>query len=259
MLVLGVVLTVGLSIASRSVTEVSVSTTQEEAARALEAAEAGVEKALGGEFGVGSFQGGVVADSSFAVSVSADSPVGQIYEVPYELVSGEAATVDLRGSGGGGGVTVCWGKNDTPETPAVEVILYYQVGTEVRVGRRGWDPESAVRGNSLNEGAVGVCPIEGKYKYSRSFTISELAGGSGPSDIYFLRVRMLYAASGQRLMVSRTGAGDLAAQGREIVSVGTVGMTEQKAVQRLRVADVNDDLPFMFDSVLFSGGSLVNQ
>ena len=41
-------MTVSLSIASRSATEVSVSTAQEEAARALAAAEAGVEAKLGG-------------------------------------------------------------------------------------------------------------------------------------------------------------------------------------------------------------------
>ena len=48
LLMLGVALTIGISIASRSTTEVEISTTQQEAARALEAAETGIEKALGG-------------------------------------------------------------------------------------------------------------------------------------------------------------------------------------------------------------------
>ena len=48
MMVLSVALTVGLSIATRSTNEVKVTSSQEESARALEAAEAGLEKALGG-------------------------------------------------------------------------------------------------------------------------------------------------------------------------------------------------------------------
>ena len=47
-LILGVIATVGLSIATRSTTELAVSTTVDESSRALEAAEVGLERYLGG-------------------------------------------------------------------------------------------------------------------------------------------------------------------------------------------------------------------
>ena len=123
LLILGVVTTVALSIASRSVSEVAVSTTQQESAQALAAAEAGVEATLGG-----------IAPPSIAGSTikvdSTPAPASRSLLVADALAAGQVATINLVDYGGNN-VQVLWDDANA----GLEAAYYYTQGGTTKVSR----------------------------------------------------------------------------------------------------------------------------
>ena len=97
LLILSVIVTVALSIASRSVTEVSVSTTQDESSRALEAAEIGLERYLGTQ--KAEQQNVDTIKASYNVPPPTDIGTKTSFAIPYDLEEGDVATIDLPVSG----------------------------------------------------------------------------------------------------------------------------------------------------------------
>jgi hypothetical protein len=183
-----VILTLVLSVVSRSITDIAVTTSEEEALRAFSAAEAGVEQALIQDAG---FTGGTPATGSVGVSQVDETageatfsylvdkyPTDQIleYVYPYDLASGESGTVWLipHGADGelddscggadpcydGNRVIVCWGRDllGSGAIPAVEVALVYEdPGTGVvEIARRGIDPDSSRRSSNSFVGPSGA-------------------------------------------------------------------------------------------------------
>ena len=221
LLVLGVALTVGLAIVARSVTEVNVSTVQDESARALSAAEAGIEQALGGVVVSG---GDTVGTAGDAFVVQTNSSTADVYVVAEELVAGETAIVNLTGSSFNGS-----GKNP------------FKVVLDGVIGGNGFD-------NTVNDGSL--CPPG--FSHSVQFGTQDLiAGGVTP---LFLRARLLYNGSTPQPVGFMVAAGSWSfpAQGEDIVSVGQAGGTTQK----ISVFKGTPDWLPMWDDAVFSGGSL---
>lgn len=224
LLILGVIMTVALSIASRSTTEVSVSTAQEEAARALTAAEAGVEAKLGGvtmeDIGVPVGNNG----STYTVALTDFGAVGTPLVLPQQLASGESVTVNLAGYAGGN-IGVCWGGTGSLET------VYYYGSPVVGVARNYFSP-------------VGTCTGYAGYHYQN---VSLAAG----SPKLFLKLKLLGNGSTEDQLVI-VPAANLPKQGDMITSVGQAGESARKV-------EVNkqDDKPDIFEEALFSGTSLV--
>lgn len=247
LLVLTVVMTVVLSIASRSTTDVSVSTAQEEGARALTAAEAGIEAELGG------------IDSPNATS----GPYGTGSEVVLEepLAAGEVGTIFLSDTSGNT-FKLCWGQgpNDT-NAPAIEVMLYYKdSGGAYKVSRNAYDAVS--RGNgfytaSYTAGGDTGC-LPGKiYVFSKSVVLSAdvNGGGLGMPLSYtpmFLRLRLLYNGANKHYVGVKDTNGTFPSQGQVISSVGQVGDVS-RTVQAFQ--PYGDAWPIL-DSAVFSASSL---
>ncbi|MBI2007488.1 MAG: hypothetical protein HYS83_02210 [Candidatus Blackburnbacteria bacterium] len=132
LLVMAVVLTIALSVASRSITDITVSQKEEESARAFSAAEAGVEQAIIGNTTAGSL------DSGAEYAIETGRIEGNEFIFPSLLSAGEVAPVwfvahDADGNQTcgssypcftGSSLTVCWGASGTPSdggtTPAVQ-------------------------------------------------------------------------------------------------------------------------------------------
>lgn len=245
-LILGVVMVVGLSIASRSVTEVNISTTQEESIRALEAAEAGIEETFGGVIvGVGGEGNIPTTNAKYNVS-NVNLGDDQYYEVPFLVDQGEAVTVDLTGYTGDE-IRVCWVKNDTQQ-PAVEAVLFYSDTGETIVGRAGYDAASPVR-SSFTAADAGGCGSLG-YGYSKNLLFSDLGMISGTPLV--LRVRPVYNENAVKLAFVAPAGSTIPVQAVDVVSTGQSGAT----VQKLHATITNWDLPAMFDMALFSGGEI---
>lgn len=150
---MSVVLTVVLSVASRSVSDISVSTVEENSLRAFSAAEAGVEEGLK-QFAV---SGSIIpvltpvplpGGGSYTLTAEQVVPednFGSSFIYPRPVKSGEAGTIwfvshdgnDLRcdlsdpffGCTTATQFRFCWGNslapNDNPQTPAVEISIFY--------------------------------------------------------------------------------------------------------------------------------------
>lgn len=195
LLTMSVILSVVLSAVSRSVTEVSVTSYEENATRAFSAAEAGVEQALLTGAGSGGLQ---ELDSSTKYNTTVSTPSGaREFRYPADLISGQSATFWFVSHNDTGALTcglgkpclqadrinICWGVPNTPagnpNAPAIEVSVFYDTNlikavsngnfSGVKVARRPYDPNS-VRRNSNNFFNITTgCKIAGtSYPYEFS-------------------------------------------------------------------------------------------
>lgn len=277
LLILAVVLTVAMSLASRSLTEVKVSTSDDETMRALEAAESGIERSLAGTINGGGLIVSETAPANNATYNVINNGVGgrvnDFYDVPFELSAGDVATVTLNGFsrpvppnppvpvvyGWSKQIRICWGVG-SGTTPAIEAMLYFQDGSgNVGVGRAGFDPDAArISAENHFSGAIasgGSCPQgpAGAYKYYVDANLKNDLGIVNNGTPLFLRIRVLYNTVPERVAVVPLANAVLPVQGTDTISTGTSG----ESVQKLHAFQANPDLPMMFDAALFSGGDLI--
>ncbi len=282
--VVAIGITVALAISSRSATEVTLSTTQDESSRALEAAQAGLERYLGGvPFpndvpGVGG--GDTITETNASYFVPTAGALGegqQSYRLPYLLIAGDTATIDMPGVGENySGVRVCWGNTGQPK---IEVAFYYCQRTSAQscnppitgqylVKRKGYDPAaSAAYTGFLDVNGTSACGTGVSFNHTVAIGFGNDSGNnidlpslsnnnSGRNRVFFMRIKMLGNGSvPQPLAIQLTGAGGtgLPRQAGIVESTGTSG----ESVQKIRATVTNLDLPPMFDSAVFSGTSIV--
>lgn len=274
LLVLAVVLTLGLSIASRGVTEVNVSTIEDESSRALDAAEAGVEAALGAIV----TPGPAVAVGSSSASYSLSTEISGAGEavVPAEKVrAGEVVSVFLSGHDANDNLVtddinafdrqlnICWGDSGSisQTTPAMEARLYYYAsGGGYGVTGLAYDPNgSRIAGNNFasvsGSGSGGPCVAGGR---TYAFWVSNLGlhtpglGMPVGAKPLVLRVKLWYNGdTGHFVGIEATGPGakNFADQGKTIISSGEAGLT----VRKLSVFQRYLDFPGVFDGPVYAG------
>lgn len=256
LLILAVIMTVGLSVASRSVTEISTSTTNDESARALAAAEAGIEAQLAGaaapNFG-----------TSGETSVTTTSSYGAGTEVALNepLAAGEVGTIFLSDGVNeytGNKFRLCWGQgaNDA-NAPAIEVMLYYKNGSVYGVARAAYDAQS--RGNFAPAVVGGSgCPIGRTYIFYKDINIPSDLSVPSSSTRLFMRVRLFYNGNTKHYVGVKDISTPVAnktfpGQGQVVNSTGQSGVTSRK----VQVFQQYPDLGSIFDSAVFSVTNLV--
>jgi Tfp pilus assembly protein PilX len=269
LLMLAVATTVGLAIVSRTITEVSISTTQEESARALAAAEAGIEAALSSVVASGTVTPLGSTGTTYTVS-SAPYGSGASIATSKPLTAGEVETIFLSAHDANGNlvaglnkytgstIRLCWGQNSNgndANAPALEATFYNQTAAGVvRVGHAAFDPNaSRISQNSFAAAsAASGCPTGKVYNYSTLLTLTGLGNYSLSESPLLLRLRLLYNGEvGHYIGVSAVG-GSLPVQGINIVSSGQAGTSTRK-VQLFQ--KFSDTFP-QFDNAVFSGASL---
>lgn len=252
LLSLSVVLTLVLFILSRSVTDVAVSSRQEESVRAFSAAEAGIERLLvtGANWTDGSI--------GYTAKVTGLAEGSTEYAYPIGLSSGDSATIwfmdhdpisgNLITAGGfrGTGMKVCWGNSGTSghslATPAIEVSVYYETTrgdlSTIKIARTAYDPFNATGTrlplNSFTPAPViGTCSIGGE-----SFAFQKIIDASvfptiNPDGLVLARIKMFYnGATPHGVGVSVAGWGELPSQGQQIDSNGFAGDSNRRIVVR---------------------------
>lgn len=250
LLVMVVGLTIGLSLSTRSVSDLKTSGQLEDSTRAFSAAEAGIESVLkDSSLGIGST--GTVGNASFTVTNLGSGPssdtlslgdvnIGDTYTV-WLAAHDASGNLDLTTTYGGGSIDVCWQKADpaAPDQPAMEVsVLYRDAGGVYKVWRGAYDPVST-RGNSFSGvDSQAPCTLTNR----KNIILSSL----GTTRVA-LRLRPFYAKAAVSVVPS--GGNSLPGQGLSISSVGTAGQTTRKVV----VTQSYASLPSIFDYVLFSG------
>lgn len=256
LLSLSVVLTIVLFVLSRSITDISTSSKQEESVRAFSAAEAGIENALITKMG---YQNISIGNASYSVEVSKSSEGSTTFNYPIGLMSGDSINVwfvshdndgDLVCDSShpcfnGSSVTVCWGaagdSSGSDTTPAVEVSIYSDASAPtgvsshnfsgVEIARGVYDP-NRTRSNNFSAPDAGTCSIGGvNYAFQKriAFTDLGISNYSTTGSLLFAKVRMLYNSTGKKIGVSVAGSGDtLPAQGLDIVSTGSSGTADSQ-------------------------------
>ena len=279
LLSLAVVLTLVLFILSRSITDIATSSRDEEAIRAFSAAEAGIEKAL--VIGVGSSTT-QIGDATFSADVSGFAEGLSAFTYPINLASNDSATLWFASHDtdnnlvcdvthpcfSGNTLKVCWGKGGTSSssgtTPAVEVSIFYATSpldfSTVRIARAAFDPNTG-RSNNFSDPDNGGCTIGSEsFAFQKTVTLSSLgipAGSYGvDGGLLFAKLRMFYNSDESHTAgfdVNFAGNDTLPSQGLLVNSTGSSG----EANRRLEVFQAWAEVPPIFDSVVFSGGSLV--
>lgn len=256
LLIMAVALTIGLSIISRSITDIKISQQTEEAARAFSAAEAGIEEALvTGTGGTGQF---AETGASYQTATQGLGEGETEFVFPQEIQVGEPQTLWLVEHNEDGSINetpyyttgsldVCWGG-----TAALEVSIYYKDGTSYKVARGAYDPDATRRAtNNFSSPDPGSCAGLANKKilnFSGDFGINPAT-----KTLLFLRLRVLYANAQVGAVTPGSGIGQvLPAQGTRIESTGTAGA----ATRKVEVVRYYPAPPEIFDFAIYSGGSL---
>lgn len=270
LLIMAVALTIGLSVASRSITDIRISQQTEEAARAFSAAEAGIEEALVAESDV---SGGF--EETGAIYQAETTPLGEgeiEFAFPGDYQTDEIQTLWLADHEtmaqvyNGDGLRVAWGKPGLPidqNSPALEASIYYKDGTTYKVGRFALDPYPSRspdpsfcnpgEGGSQCQGisnflTAGETVDEKNFQYGATLDISSF---NNPQILLFARLRLLYSSEPQVLGAKAVGS-SFPSQGVSIASTGQAGTATRKVeVTRLWPAPMST-----LDFVLYSTGGL---
>lgn len=263
-LVMAVMLTITLSVVSRSITDVSVTTREEESLRAFSAAEAGIEEVLVQNLGAGENLSDVLESgevpTGYEVTVSGFPEASSEYNYPQEVFMGEVATIWFMDHDTDGNLVcpncftgpqtgVCWGKPSASQIPAVEITLVYEQGGSYHIAREVYDPDSGRTPGSVTPS--GACTIDGKdYAYSANLNFSADFGFSPTSSdpLVMMRVKMLYNSAVPETLGVNTIGGNLPKQGRKIESLGSSG----EQTRKVEVYELYPNIPVIFDAAIFS-------
>jgi len=263
LLIMSVILVVGLSIASRSVTDIKISQQSQEAARALWVAQAGLEEAikLNQSIGAGEKQplGGVEYSVSKVGIGGANEFVFPGNFGPDEpavlwLVEHNASTKEIDDSVyyTGSKLTFYWGDKSACDanSPALEATLVYKdSGNKFQNKRYVYDHCSSGRTQNFSDSNID-CSFGGKnFAFCSSAETLNLPVGSKP---YLVRLKLLFNNTPQPVGVG--GDANFPGQGDCYESSATVA--ESGVTRKLRQCQLWGTTPSIFDNVLFSGNSL---
>lgn len=281
LLAVSVLLSVGLSAVSRSVSDISITNTDEESLRAFSAAEAGIENALSSSAAPGSSlsQDLNQGESNFQADVT-NYGQGNDFNYPFDVVAGDSATVWFMSHDAAGALTcsgegcftgqsikVCWGSLGSIDVPAVETTVVYvpngslaiSGANALTVARAAYDPSGSRAVSNSFSPASGPCTIGTKdYSYSQIIDFNTLgipqASWNTAGGLKLMRIRMLYNTSvNESFGVTTTGlSGNLPSQGKLISSTGISGTSQRK----VEVFSLYAGLPTIFDSSIFSAVGL---
>lgn len=277
-LVFAVAMVSVLSVVSRNVTEVQVTSREEDSLRAFNAAEAGVEHALINPYASNAaipptlapgITNSVIVDhvGTSATSFIHPTEVGSGEAVTFWLVSHDSNTGALTCSGTipcfqGSSVEVCWGDMGSPQS-AAEVSIYWDSDTgsvnsgnfdTVKVFRKTFDSNSTRR---LTNGfsattTCGSMPGQSLQYSTGSINLSTEIPCTGVRGCMLMaRVKLFYNSDPSPVGVRN--AANLPNQGIKIESTGFSGQASRK----INVYQSYPEPPFIFDSALFSETDIV--
>lgn len=261
LLIVAVILTIGLSTISSTITDIKVTQQTEESSRAYYVAESGLEEsflrnsASSGVIGniqydvTESWQGGTT-EFLFPFSVLAGDPQN-FWLVDHDRTTG--AIVDTLSSNFfNGDLNICWSET-TAEKPALMVTIVYKQVSTYKIFRFNFDPDPT-RGNffQLADTVPGGVEIEGKnLKYCVNGQRIVV-----PANSYFVRLNLVYNTTPQSVGVKslhKVVGGtppDLKEQGPCFESTAIV--LESGITRKIRQCKMWPNLPNIFSWGLFS-------
>lgn len=266
LLVMAVGLTIGLSVAGRSLTDVRLSTQIDESSRAFSAAEAGIENILSqGLFGAAGSTGVPIGDSSYDVSVETLGGTNNLFSFPTAIEDGDAQTIWLVPHNASGPddstpyytastIEVCWG-DDSSTVPAIEVSVLFKSVSNYKVARAAYDSDNSRQADNQFSPSSGACTQQSSiYNHHQTITFSDLIPPP-TGTLLALRIRPVYA-SAKIAVVPPAPAQNLPEQGKNISSTGKSGSGVSRRWNVVQTYSAPTDF---FDYAVWSNTDLVKQ
>lgn len=275
LLSMAVILTVVLSILSRSVTDIAQTSRSEESIRAFSAAEAGVEQALIRASTSGQFEG-----ATYDASVDDIGEGLTEFAYPADVASNDTATIWLVSHDTGGGlvcnatnpcftgsqIRICWGKSmaySNPSLmPAIETTVLYLATpgnkATARLARGTYDANAGrTATNRFDAASAAGCSIDGKtFQFSANLNFATLgipaAVYNTANGLQVVSVRLLYNSDQAHPFGTSSSGVFFPSQGEAIESTGKSG----EATRKVRVMRLFSDLPPIFQAAIFASSSV---
>lgn len=254
LLIVVVSLAVGLSVASRNITNLRTSTQTEHSQRAFTAAEGGVEEVLSrlsdvaGNPGVNTAAGANVPVQVGDITAEVNVKGSTVYDAVIE--EGTVGQVDLSGGNAPSQVKISWAKSSDPlevaDPASIEVTIVYNspVG-DFTQERSAWSGGGHTIDEEGFDRDLGCPPASG-------FETCARVNVNAAANPLFMRIRVFW----NKATVNVEGVDKpLPVQAYELTSTAAtdLGITRKVNVTRT----VLPQLPAVFDYVLFSQGDIV--
>ena len=242
LLVMAVGLTIGLAVASRSITDIRLSNQIEESSRAFSAAEAGIEEILKTGLVGSTSLSGTIGGTDYDVQLNSLSATNDIFNFPTEISEGDTQTVWLveqKADGTGpddsnieyasNTITICWVDLESGVIPAVEVSLLFKKNSDgsYRIARGAFDPDNSRSGgngfsNAQNGDRCGFTESTQYWEQINFNSFDPSVNFQQNQDIPIaLRIRPVYVAT--KIGVKAGSGGIIPEQGKSIISTGQTG------------------------------------
>jgi hypothetical protein len=258
LLIMVVGLTVGLSIATRTITDLRISTQSEESQKAFSAAEAGIEDALRRDLpGMGITGPTTIAtdmqvgDAKYTSTVTpqgggsepfiTEQPVAQddvvqlCVDVSNPNICPNVGPVPTS-------VEVYWVKQGETDDASLEITEVYESGGTLQISKNSYNADYS-RSNGFSNSTKGTFPPVGDTTFLNKATISLNSGAR------ILRIRPFYNNATVAVVATQPVGSILPLQSYKISSAGTTGQITRK----IEVTRSLNALPPIFDYVLYSG------
>lgn len=243
LLIMVVILTIGLTVATRTTQESFLTTQNAESTRVFNAAEAGIEQALSTDLtALEASQDESIAGSVTTVeNTEVNYSITKVRGLETKLFEGVAVALDVRGVATGQGLVIEWAKEDCSADPASLMASIYSIETGVtRVRYQALG--NCARGDGFIQATTQAPGNAYRYRY----TLPLVSGDQ------YVRVQAVYNDT-----VIRVGGSGwtLPTQYYKIRSEATNTLGDET-----RIVEVNRTLPTapsVMDYALYSGTTLV--
>lgn len=251
LLVMSVLLTLGLSVVSRSVTDVKISQQSQESARAFWTAQAGLEKALLAQSDI---PDDTIDGVSYAVTKSALGG-GTKFVFPEKIEVGENFVywlVDHNPDGSigttfySGNLKVYWGNHGDTDTALIVSLIYKDASGHFQSKKFTYDPVTRIPPTNFTSPPPGGGVLSG---ITFAHTTPWITVPLPLNKPYFANIKMIFNTSPQIVGVETSAVGPV--QGSCYESKATV--TVSNIVRNLKECRTWPQTPGIFDYLLFSG------
>lgn len=274
LVIMVVSLTIGLSVASRSIVDVRLSTQGEQSQRAFSAAEAGIEDALRNDLGTVVAGGGTltctpspcnVGGVPYTVTVT-QAAAADAFATDKRVIKNDIAQINTKTLTSPTQLEIYWVDSSatiettTPQASLAITEVYYDTAAAAwKLKKYAFNPPdlvagdiAAVNGFTQTSGCLVSCqPITNGKTYSQKHFI-DLTNGSE-----IVRLKPVY--NGASIAVKVTGCPVapclLPPQSYTVESTSTVGGVTRK----IQIQKSIEALPPIFDFVLFSGSGSISK
>lgn len=244
LLIMVILLTIGISIASQTSQDLFLSQQQTDSSRVFNAAEAGIEQALSGDFDFegSSFEGSL---SGFAgTDVDVGYTIHKVNVLETRLFELSGVKIDVEGAVSGNTLDIRWSQQSdcaSQDVASIAIASYIQDANGYRV------EHDAFAGCDRGDGFTPASQISSDGYHRRViFTI--------PDDSLFIHLKPVYADT--HVFVAG-GNWTLPVQGFTIRS-----QAESNVGNEFRAVEVNrtlDSPPSIMDYTVFSGNTIIKQ